>query len=57
MAMGLSKDIDTNGKILVIVGDTRGAFSDRSGRVLLDRFKRELEAVEWLCDEGPCNLP
>lgn len=32
MAVGLSEDVDKKGKILVIVRDTRGAFSDKSGR-------------------------
>ena len=34
MAVGLSEDVDTKDKILVIVGDTRGVFSDKSGRAL-----------------------
>ena len=34
--MGLLEDVDAKGKILVIVRDTKGAFSDKSGRALLD---------------------
>ena len=34
--VGLLEDVDAKGKILGIVGDTRGAFSDKSGRALLD---------------------
>ena len=34
--VGLLEDVDAKGKILVIVRDTKGAFSDKSGRALLD---------------------
>lgn len=34
--VGLLEDVDAKGKILGIVGDTKGAFSDKSGRALLD---------------------
>jgi len=55
--VGLLEDVDANDKILGIVGDTRGAFSNRSGRALLDRFKRELEAAYCLFDAGPWKPP
>ena len=55
--MGLLEDVDANDKILGIVGDTKGAFSDKSAGALLDRFKRELEAAYWLFDAEPCNPP
>jgi len=34
--VGLLEDVDANGKILGIVGDTRGAFSDKSPQWLSD---------------------
>ena len=41
----LPKGADTNGKILVMVFDSRGEFSDRSRTALLGQFKRELELI------------
>ncbi|MCK4617606.1 hypothetical protein KAT45_01760, partial [Candidatus Aerophobetes bacterium] len=38
-------DIDTKGKIHVLVRDNRGVFSYKSGRVLLNQFKRQLELI------------
>lgn len=39
------EDIDTKGKIHVLVRDNRGLFSDKSGIALLDQFKKELELI------------
>ena len=38
-------DIDTKGKIHVLVRDNRGVFSDKFGIALLDQFGRELEVI------------
>jgi len=37
--------VDTENKICVVVKDSRDVFSDKSGRSLLDQFKRELEIM------------
>ena len=42
----LPESIDTKGKILIVISDTRDVFSYKSGIALLDQFKRELE-VEY----------
>ena len=39
----LPERVDTKGKILVVISDTRDVFSYKSGTALLDQFKRELE--------------
>jgi len=39
------RGVDTEGKIVVKIQDNRGAFSYKSGRALLRRFKRELEDI------------
>jgi len=53
------KDIDTAGKIFVIVTDNRGVFSGKSWYPLLDEFQIQLEAV-YSCLEvrilGPLDL-
>jgi len=41
----LSKGITTNGKIYVMVYDTRGLFAYKSGKALLDQFNEELEII------------
>ena len=41
----LSKGITTNGKIYVMVYDTRGLFAYKFGKALLDQFKEELEII------------
>ena len=38
-------DVDIAGKVFVVVRDNRGSFSRKSGIVLLERFKRELEVI------------
>lgn len=38
-------DIDTKGKICILIIDYRDVFSDKSGHALLTQFKKELEAV------------
>ena len=38
-------DIDTKGKIHVLIRDSRGVFSDKSGTALLDQFKTELKVI------------
>jgi hypothetical protein len=40
-----SMDVDTKGKICVRVRDSRGVFSDKSGIILLDQFKRSLTVL------------
>ena len=37
--------VDTEGKIVVIVADNRGVFSNKSGTVLLNEFKEQLETI------------
>ena len=41
----LPESISTKSKIFVVVRDTRRVFSDKSGIVLLDEFKKELEVI------------
>ena len=41
----LPHDVDTKGKIFVLISDNRGIFSYKSGIGLLDRFKRELKII------------
>lgn len=40
-------DIDTKGKILVVVLDNRGVFSNKSGIALLEEFEKQLEVIYW----------
>ena len=42
----LPESVDTKGKIVIVISDTRDVFSYKSGIALLDQFKRELE-VEY----------
>ncbi len=42
---GLSENIDTKGKILVVIRDTRDVFFYKSRIALLDLFKRQLEVI------------
>jgi len=43
--IGLPEGIDTKGKIVASIVDTRDIFSYKSGIALLDQFKRELESL------------
>jgi len=43
----LPKGVDTKGKILVMVFDSRGVFSHKSQTALLDQFKKELDLI-WM---------
>lgn len=42
--------VDTKGKILVVVYDSRDIFSYESGKALLDLFKRKLETIYSFVD-------
>ena len=52
----LPESVDTEGKLIICVRDSRGVFSRKSGKALLDQFKRELESIRsssfevWLQD-------
>jgi len=54
----LPGDVDTQGKLIIYVRDSRGVFSGKSGEALLDQFKRELESIRsssfevWIELEG-----
>lgn len=48
---GLPKDIDTIGKIIVSISDSRNKFSYKSGVVLLDQFKKSLEVIYSFIDD------
>lgn len=37
--------VETKGRIIILVYDNRGIFSDRSEAALLDQFKKELETI------------
>lgn len=39
--------VDTKGKLMVLVGDNRGVFSDKSGAPLVAEFKKHLEVIYW----------
>ena len=39
------KNVDTKGKIVIAVYDSRRIFYNKSGAALLDQFKKELEAI------------
>jgi len=41
----LPESVDTEGKLIIYVHDSRGVFYGKSGKVLLDQFKRELESI------------
>jgi len=41
----LPEKVSTKGKIITMVYDTRNRFSYKTGMILLDEFKRELEAI------------
>lgn len=41
----LPGDVDTQGKLIIRVRDSRGVFSGKSGKDLLDQFNKELDSI------------
>lgn len=52
----LPEGIDTKGKIIVLIGDTRDRFSYKTGIALLDEFKRILKVIYSFIDDVATDM-